>query len=171
MINSGFVAFDQIILNRNNAEICAGSLSTSDEIPCECTVIRVNRIDVSAGKITVLIIEVFDPSARRLIVMRSGVDYAVMVIIVRQIIALLSGVECELQDLHARISGILNELPYAVGDITQILGDDFDISELFLDCLEERDARSFDPFSVPGCLFAVRNLIKLIKSLDRKSVV
>ena len=105
--------------------------------------------------------------------MRSGVDYAVMVIIVRQIIALLSGVECELQDLHSRIPGILNELPYAVGDITQILGDDFDISELFLDCLEERDARSFDPFSVPGCLFAVRNLIKLIKCtevIDTKNI-
>ena len=90
MVDPRLIALDQIVRERNDTGIRRAGLCSADEIPRECAVIRVERIDISAGKVSVVIVNILDPPARRLIVMRSRINDTVMIIIVREIIALLA---------------------------------------------------------------------------------
>ena len=64
-----------------------------------------------------------------------------------QIIAVFPAVEGELQHLHAREAGFLQERPHTGRNDAQILGDDLEMSELRPDRVEEIHPRSVDPLS------------------------
>ena len=90
MVDPCAVVLDQIVLDRNDAEVSDGGLGRADEIPCELAVIGEDGADVAAGKIAVRIRDGLDPAAGRLVVVSACVDDTVVVIIMREIVALLT---------------------------------------------------------------------------------
>ena len=105
MVDPRFIALDQIIRERNNTGIRRAGLRSADEIPRESAVIRVEGIDIAAGKVPVMVVNILDPSPRRLIVMRPRINDAVMIIIIREIVALFAGIEGELKGKLIEASG------------------------------------------------------------------
>ena len=106
--------------------------------------------------------------------MRSGVDNTVSLVIVRQIIALLTGVKSKLQHLHTRIAGLFYHFDHALGKISQVFCDDIHIAELFFDGVEQIHARSFFPVAALCRLITERDGIIFIKSaemVDADSIV
>ena len=159
-------SLDQIILNRDDAQITDTSVSLADEIPGECAVVGVFGVNKSAGKIAVVVAALLDPGAGRRIVMCACVNDRILYVVVGQIVAGLTGIKGKLQHLHARISCAGQKLFGSRGDIAQVLRDDPYISEFLLDCAEEIKAGAFDDFAVLGCLVAVRNLVVFRKAVE-----
>ena len=89
-----------------------------------------------------------------------------MIIIVREIIALLAGVKGELKDFHSREARILYQLADRRCDVAEILRNDMNIAELLLYLPEEAHAGALDPFAVLRGLLAVRDLVILIERAE-----
>ena len=89
--------------------------------------------------------------------MGTGIDHAVLVVIVRQIIALLPGIKGKLQHLHAGIPGGLQHLLDVRGQEAQILGDEVHFPQLLLHRAEEINARALAPLPVFGGLIPIGN--------------
>ena len=90
MVDSRLVAEYKIILDRDDAQIRDTCHGAADEVPGERAVVCINGINILSCEVAVLLINVLDPAASRLIIMGSCVDDAVVVIVVREIIALLT---------------------------------------------------------------------------------
>ena len=84
----------------------------------------------------------------------------------RQIIALLAGIEGKLQHLHARIPGLLHKPDHRRRQIPEVLGDDRTISQRFLQRVEQGIPGSCRPFSIDRGLLPVRDLVILVKTAE-----
>ena len=166
MVHARLVALAEEILQRDDASVRNAGEGGADEVPGEGVVVGVQRVDVLAGEVPRFVVEVLNPAADGLVVVRAGVDDAVVLVEVRQVIALLARIESELQDLHAREARVLDELDDAVGDIAKILGDDMDVAELPLDHVEEIHARSLDPFAGSGSRGAIGDDVVFVKCTE-----
>ena len=84
----------------------------------------------------------------------------------RQIIALLAGIEGKLQHLHARIAGLLDQPDHRRRHIPEILGDDRTVSQRFFQRVEKRIPGPGHPFSIDRGLLSVRNFEILVKAAE-----
>ena len=89
-----------------------------------------------------------------------------MIIIMRQIITLLSGIKGKLQYLHSRISSIFYQLNHTLCKIPQILSNNIYVSQFFFYCLKQFNTRTFFPFSILCCFMTKRNCIIFIKTAE-----
>ena len=84
-VHAGFISLDQEILDRNDGKIRHRAECLADEVPGKLAVIRVQRIDIAADKIPVMITDVINPAARCHIVMSARVHDAVRNMVVGQV--------------------------------------------------------------------------------------
>ena len=96
------------------------------------------------------------PPGSCVVVMGTGIDHRMIgVVIERQIHVLFSCIERELQDLHARISGLFHQILHFLRQITQILSDALKVPQLLAQRAEQFHSRTLLP--VPVCrLFGLR---------------
>ena len=88
--------------------------------------------------------------------MGAGVDHAVGGVAVGQVIAaVVPAVEGKLQNLHAGVARVPQQLAHRLSLEAQVLGDDVLPAQLFIDGLEEIQAGAGAPASVPGGFVAV----------------
>ena len=82
--------------------------------------------------------------------MGAGVAHGIHRVQVGQVVAFLPGIEGKFQHLHARIAGILQQLPDAGGHKAQILGDKIQLRQRLLHRPYEVNPRPLDPGAVSG---------------------
>ena len=98
--------------------------------------------------------------------MRSGIDHAVLRVIVRQIIAVFSRIKRELQHLHAREAGLFHQPDNRRREESQIFRDDGLVSKLFPHLCKKLEAGALSPLSMLCCRIAVRNCVILVKTAE-----
>ena len=91
--------------------------------------------------------------------MGTGIDHTVAFKIVGLVLAVAPGVEGELQDLHARVAGLLQQLVDLRRQKAQVLGDDRPIPDRILQGPEEIHAGSRHPGPVHGRVLLRGDLI------------
>ena len=97
-----------------------------------------------------LLIEASVPAQRRVVVVRAGVDDAVVLVHVGQVRVVALAAEGELQDAHARQAEALAQRHDVVGDDAEILGDDRQVAELVHQQPQEILPRREVPLSPAG---------------------
>lgn len=108
-----------------------------------------------------------DPAAERHIIMRARVGNAVgRGVVLGQIGALGIIVKGKLQYFHARIAGILQQLPHFRCHKAQIFRNDRQVAQCFLDSLEQSHARALTPLAHLGSFFAVGDRIKAFEAAE-----
>ena len=89
----------------------------------------------------------FKPAACRLVVVSAHVGDGVGNVVVRQVVR-VSALKGKLQDLHAGEARVVAHIDDAGGEEAQVLGDDGQRAELFLERLEELEAGTLRPRTV-----------------------
>ena len=84
------------------------------------------------------------PAARRLVVVRAHIGDGVGDVVMRQVVG-VGALKGKLQDLHAGEARVVAHIDDTGGEEAQILGDDGQRAELFLECLEELEAGALRP--------------------------
>ena len=103
----------------------------------------------------------FEIPRQRLIVVRSTVDYGVRVIAVRQMLVETVATERKLNDLHARIARLCQQILDLLTEDTQILRDDLRLACRLIKCVGQLFARTFLPLAVFRSHSAIRDCIIL----------
>ncbi len=123
-------------------------------------------MQIFPGKCLILTVQLCVPADCRVIVMCPCIYDTVLVIIVRQIITLFSGVKSKLQNLHTRIAGLLHKFDDRVGQKSKILRDHGLIPQLRLHRLEDIVTGTLLPVSELRRRIAVRNRIIFIETAE-----
>ena len=87
-------------------------------------------------------------------------------VVLGQIGALGIIVKGKLQYFHARIAGILQQLPHFRCHKAQIFRNDRQVAQCFLDSLEQSHARALTPLAHLGSFFAVGDRIKAFEAAE-----
>ena len=95
-----------------------------------------------------MVVHLLIPAGQRIIIMSTRIYHAVVGIIVRQIVAFLSGIKGKLQHLHARIAGLRQHPVHALRQKSQILRNNIHLSKLFLQPPEQLHPRPLLPVAV-----------------------
>ncbi len=93
--------------------------------------------------------------------MRAGIGNAVHRVVEGKILVVVSitGIKSKLQDLHARITCILEQLTDRIRQESQIFRNDLSFRHFFLDLVKEVHARAFLPFAILRSGRSIRNCV------------
>ena len=105
-------------------------------------------VQILFRELLVLLRHVLQKSYRSIVVMGSGIDHTVFIIIVGQIIAVIARIKSKLQDLHSRVACPIHQSDHAGSQESEILRDDLLFTQLLLHHSKQFIARSLLP--VPG---------------------
>src|ERR1044071_7252712 len=114
-----------------------------------------------------------EPTHRRVVVVSTGIDDNVLVIIVRQVDIFRVTAKSELQDAHAGKSKVVTKLFHVRSNDSQVFSDDRQLPERCPYCREEFPARHFDPTATFGSLVAAGNFPtggKPAKMIDTRNI-
>ena len=84
----------------------------------------------------------------------------------RTVVPALARIEAELKQLHARVAGVLDELPHRVGHITEVFRDDPLLSERRLQRVEEVNAGALFPVTARRIARARRDGVVLVEATE-----
>src|SRR5262249_36170192 len=98
--------------------------------------------------------DAIEPTHRRVVIMRSGVNDDIAVIVVRQIDIFLVAAESKLKDTHARKAEAITQLLDIGSNDAEVFGDDWKLAQRFPNRTEKFLAWHLDPTTALGRLIA-----------------
>ena len=125
------------------------------------------RIEVVGHLLPLLRQNAVQPPADRLIVVRAGIDDAVRIVAVRQVLrrpGRISRVKGKFEHLHIRESRVPDKLPHGIRHIAEILGDDRRFADRFPDRVKQLYPGSFFPVAARRGLILGRDGEEFVKS-------
>src|SRR5262245_46401638 len=167
-VHPGLAAQTQHVLQRNDRCVGDRAERQPDEIPVDLTAVRAQILQ-SQGALTRHFVVAAraqagafagEPADGGVIVVRAGVDDAVLDVVIRLVrVGLRVRAESELQDLHSGKIELITQRDHLVSDVAEVFGDDRQIAsvERAFDLLEKVGARPFLPPAVDRRSFARRD--------------
>src|SRR5262245_19081264 len=154
------------ILQRQNRGVRHGSKHRTNEIPMNLGALSVQifetetpfRRDLLGCTCRARAGDAVEPTHRRVVIMRSGVNGNIVVIVMRQVDIFLVAAERELKDTHARKAEVVAQLLDIGGNHPQIFGDDSKFAQRFSNRTEKLPAGDLDPSATFGRLITAGNL-------------
>ena len=129
---------------------------TAHEAP---VLLALDKTQVLTGVRHVRRVRILEPAHRGRVVVRAHVGDGVHGDVVRLVAAAaaVARVEGELEDLHAGVTGVLEQAVNGRCEEAQVLGDDGLLAQRAVDGAEQADARSLEPLATAGVLVAKRD--------------